>query len=78
LSDDPEAPCNLMPNLERMPDEAMSLMDSIEEDPYDLSIFIDQVSLDWLGGSSLDIITQQLFPTFRPLQWSYPTRPWSF
>ena len=32
-----------MPNLERLPDEAMSLMDSIEEDPYDLSIFIDQV-----------------------------------
>jgi hypothetical protein len=32
-----------MPNLERMPDDAMSLMDSIEEDPYDLSIFIDQV-----------------------------------
>jgi hypothetical protein len=56
-----------MPNLERSPDEAMSVTDSIEEDPYDLSIFIDQVSSDWRALSSQGIITDQMLLTLRPL-----------
>jgi hypothetical protein len=56
-----------MPNLERLPDEVMSVMDSIEEDPYDLSIFIDQVSSDWRALSSQGIITDQMLLTLRLL-----------
>jgi hypothetical protein len=46
LEDDPNAPCNLLPNLEHFTGEhsVHSLLDSLDEDPYDLSVFIDQVS----------------------------------
>jgi hypothetical protein len=38
-------PCNLLPDKEHFTGEnsVHSLLDSLDEDPYDLSVFIDQV-----------------------------------